>query len=72
MSEEKWTEYDEKLAQLVCAKPNVSKDWKIGIGLLCKEQEHTIQMIEFLKTHPNATEDECIETVLRITGIRLN
>ena len=66
--EQVWTKEHEKLADMLIAKENICEAWTIGIGAMCKDHQHTIQMIEFLKTYPNATEKECVDMAYKISG----
>ena len=66
--EQEITKEHELLADMLIAKKEICKAWKIGIGAICKDYHHTIQMIEYLKTHPNATEDECVDMAYKISG----
>ena len=63
-----WTKELDLLTDMLIAKEEICEAWTIGISLMCSEPEHTNQMMEYLKSNPNATEDECVEMAYQISG----
>ncbi len=66
--EQVWTEEHELLMNMIVAKENICDAWKLAIGAICKDRNHTRQMIDYLKTHPDATENECVDMAYKISG----
>lgn len=66
--EQVWTKEHELLMNMIVAKDNICDAWKIAIGAICKEHKHTMQMIEFLQSHPHASEKECVDMAYIISG----